>query len=64
MLKEASTHTLTPPAVLRFCLADVLPPKSARKMNLPRINLLLRELEEMSGGVLLDCQGSSIWLYR
>lgn len=33
-------------------------------MNLPRVNLLLRELEEMSGGVLLDCQGSSIWLYR
>lgn len=38
--------------------------QSARKMNLPRVNLLLRELEEMSGGVLLDCQGSSIWLYR
>lgn len=33
-------------------------------MNLPRINLLLRELEELSGGVLLDATGSSIWLYR
>jgi hypothetical protein len=33
-------------------------------MNLPRINLLLRELEEMTGGVLLLAEGSSIWLYR
>lgn len=33
-------------------------------MNLPRLNLLLRELEEMSGGVLIDAQGASIWLYR
>jgi hypothetical protein len=38
--------------------------QSSRKMNLPRINLLLRELEEGSGGILLDAQGSSIWLYR
>jgi hypothetical protein len=28
------------------------------------MNLLLRELEEMSGGVLLLAEGSSIWLYR
>jgi hypothetical protein len=33
-------------------------------MNLPRLNLLLRELEEASGGVLLECSGASIWLYR
>jgi hypothetical protein len=38
--------------------------KSARKVNLPRLNLLLRELEEKSGGVLVDAAGSSIWLYR
>jgi hypothetical protein len=38
--------------------------KSARKINLPRFNLLLRELEEMSGGVLIDAAGGSIWLYR
>jgi hypothetical protein len=33
-------------------------------MNLPRMNLLLKELEEQSGGVLIDCAGASIWLYR
>jgi hypothetical protein len=33
-------------------------------MNLPRMNVLLRELEERSRGVLLDQNGSSIWLYR
>lgn len=33
-------------------------------MNLPRMNLLLRELEEGTGGVLLDATGSSIWLFR
>jgi RNA-binding protein YhbY len=38
--------------------------KSARKINLPRFNLLLRELEERSGGVLVEAAGSSIWLYR
>lgn len=39
--------------------------KSARKMNLPRINLLLKELEERTGtGVVIDAAGSSIWLYR
>jgi RNA-binding protein YhbY len=38
--------------------------KSARKMNLPRFNLLLQELEEKTGGVLIDAAGASIWLYR
>lgn len=38
--------------------------KSARKSVLPRLNLVLRELEEKSGGVLIDVRGTSIWLYR
>eukprot|EP00775_Hariotina_reticulata_P004402 gene4402-4655_t len=38
--------------------------KASRNANLPRMNLLLRELEERSGGVLIDTSGRSIWLYR
>ncbi|KAF8060073.1 hypothetical protein HT031_005012 [Scenedesmus sp. PABB004] len=38
--------------------------RASRRANLPRINLLLRELEERSGGVLIAAAGSSAWLYR
>jgi len=38
--------------------------KSARKSILPRLNLVLRELEEVTGGVLVDVRGTSIWIYR
>lgn len=38
--------------------------KSARNAVLPRFNLMLRELEEVSGGTLVRVEGNSIWLYR
>jgi RNA-binding protein YhbY len=38
--------------------------RSARDANLPRYNLVLRELEALTGGVVLDASGMSIWLYR
>ncbi len=38
--------------------------KSSRKANLPRLNEVLQELEERSGGVLINATGSAIWMYR
>jgi RNA-binding protein YhbY len=38
--------------------------RSARDANLPRYNLMLRELEVISGGTVLEASGKAIWLYR
>jgi RNA-binding protein YhbY len=38
--------------------------KSARKAVLPQLNLVLQQLEELTGGILVDVRGTSIWLYR
>jgi hypothetical protein len=38
--------------------------RSSRNANLPRINVLLGEIEQMSGGIMVEQQGTSIWVAR
>jgi RNA-binding protein YhbY len=38
--------------------------RSARNAVMPQLNIVLKQLEEVTGGVLVEAIGTSIWLYR
>ena len=46
------------------CKLKVHDHRSSKEANRPRMNLLLRELEVLTGGTVISATGSAIWLYR
>jgi hypothetical protein len=46
------------------CKLRIHDSRSSKDTNRPRMNLLLRELEVLTGGTVINTNGASIWLYR